>query len=133
MEPRRSWPPGERRRAGLRPPGGRGGREPGGGPGAGREFRGGPPWRKTMASKQKITINQPQAIPLDRLRISDANVRRVKPGESVAEMADSITRRGLVHNLNVRPILASEGHATSRKTAAKGKREETPSEHRGGL
>lgn len=33
-----------------------------------------------MASKQKIILNQPQAIPLDRLRLSEANVRRVKTG-----------------------------------------------------
>jgi ParB family chromosome partitioning protein len=65
-----------------------------------------------MASKQKITLNQPQAIPLDRLRLSDANVRRVRPGESVAELADSIARRGLLQNLNVRPILDSEGNGT---------------------
>ena len=58
-----------------------------------------------MASKQKITLDQPQAIPLDRLRLSDANVRRIKPGQSVTELADSIARRGLLHNLNVRPIL----------------------------
>lgn len=65
-----------------------------------------------MASKQKITLDQPQAIPLDRLRLSDANVRRIKPGQSVAELADSIARRGLLHNLNVRPILDSEGNPT---------------------
>ncbi|WP_422060787.1 ParB/RepB/Spo0J family partition protein [Sphingopyxis sp.] len=65
-----------------------------------------------MASKQKITLDQPQAIPLDRLRLSDANVRRVRPGESVAELADSIARRGLLHNLNVRPILDGEGKGT---------------------
>src|SRR3546814_17183308 len=113
MEPRRSWPPGERRRAGLRPPGGRGGREPGGGPGAGSEFRGGPPWRKTMASKQKITLNQPQAIPLDRLRLSDANVRRVKHGDAVAEQAERIARRGRPPTMHVRPILDHEGNATA--------------------
>lgn len=65
-----------------------------------------------MASKQKITLDQPQAIPLDRLRLSGANVRRIKPGQSVAELADSIARRGLLHNLNVRPILDSEGNPT---------------------
>lgn len=65
-----------------------------------------------MASKQKITLDQPQAIPLDRLRLSDANVRRIKPGQSVAELADSIARRGLLHNLNVRPILDSQGNPT---------------------
>ncbi|HET6525441.1 MULTISPECIES: ParB/RepB/Spo0J family partition protein [unclassified Sphingopyxis] len=65
-----------------------------------------------MASKQKIILSQPQAIPLDRLRLSKANVRRVKPDASVAQLADSIARRGLLHNLNVRPILDSEGNVT---------------------
>src|SRR3546814_4048790 len=82
-----------------------------------------------MASKQKITLNQPQAIPLDRSRLSDANVRRVKPGESVAELADSIARRGLLHNLNVRPILDSEGNATGDYEVPAGGRRIRSEEH----
>lgn len=61
---------------------------------------------------QKITLSPSRDIPFDRLRLSAANVRRVKPDEGIANLADDIARRGLLHNLNVRPILDPEGQET---------------------
>ncbi|WP_432769510.1 MAG: ParB N-terminal domain-containing protein [Sphingopyxis sp.] len=61
---------------------------------------------------QKITLSPSRDIPFDRLRLSAANVRRVRPDEGIANLADDIARRGLLHNLNVRPILDAEGQET---------------------
>jgi ParB/RepB/Spo0J family partition protein len=62
--------------------------------------------RKLMARTQaKIILSPSRDIPLDRLQLSHANVRRVKPGETIPELAEDIARRGLLQSLNVRPIL----------------------------
>ncbi|MBL0916157.1 MAG: ParB N-terminal domain-containing protein, partial [Sphingopyxis sp.] len=59
-----------------------------------------------MARTQaKIILSPSRDIPLDRLQLSHANVRRVKPGETIPELAEDIARRGLLQSLNVRPIL----------------------------
>lgn len=63
-------------------------------------------------SQPKITLSPSRDIPFDRLRLSAANVRRVRPDEGIANLADDIARRGLLHNLNVRPILDGEGQET---------------------
>ena len=63
-------------------------------------------------SQPKITLSPSRDIPFDRLRLSAANVRRVRPDEGIANLADDIARRGLLHNLNVRPILDTEGRET---------------------
>ena len=41
--------------------------------------------------------------------LSQANVRRVKAGVSVEELAESIARRGLIQSLHVRPVLDADG------------------------
>lgn len=63
-------------------------------------------------SQPKITLSPSRDIPFDRLRLSAANVRRVRPDEGIANLADDIARRGLLHNLNVRPILDADGQET---------------------
>ena len=67
-----------------------------------------------MASAvQKIAALQvPREIPLNKLVLSQANVRRVNAGVSIEDLADDIARRGLLHNLNVRPLLDGEGQET---------------------
>ena len=66
-----------------------------------------------MASAiQKIALNASRDIPFNRLVLSQSNVRRVKSGLSIAELARDIERRGLLQSLNVRPVLNGEGAET---------------------
>src|SRR3546814_555360 len=43
---------------------------------------------------------------------SQTNVRRVKAGVSIEDLAESIARRGLLQSLNVRPVLDADGVET---------------------
>lgn len=61
---------------------------------------------------QKITLSGSRDIPFDKLVLSQANVRRVKTGVSIGELADDIIRRTLLQSLNVRPILDGDGQET---------------------
>ncbi|MDT3377360.1 ParB/RepB/Spo0J family partition protein [Labrys neptuniae] len=61
---------------------------------------------------RKITLSSSRDIPFNKLVLSQANVRRVKAGISIEELADSIVRRGLIQSLHVRPILDAEGVET---------------------
>jgi ParB family chromosome partitioning protein len=65
-----------------------------------------------MASVQKITLSASRDIPFNKLVLSQANVRRVKAGVSVEELADDIARRTLLQSLSVRPVLDAEGNET---------------------
>ena len=47
----------------------------------------------------KITLVSARDIALDKLVASDANVRRVKAGVSVEDLAEDIARRGLLQSL----------------------------------
>ena len=58
---------------------------------------------------QKITLSPSRDIPFDKLVLSQSNVRRIKAGVSVEELAEDIARRGLLQGLNVRPVLDAEG------------------------
>ncbi len=60
----------------------------------------------------KITLNQSQNIPFDKLVLSQSNVRRVKHGVTIEHLANDIERRGLLTGLNVRPILDEDGNET---------------------
>ena len=64
-----------------------------------------------MAAKPKLVLTSPTSIPLDKLVLSDANVRQVNAGISIEALAESIARRGLLQSLSVRPILDAEGEA----------------------
>jgi ParB family chromosome partitioning protein len=66
-----------------------------------------------MASAiQKITLSSSRDIPFNKLVLSQANVRRVKAGVSIEELAESIARRGLIQSLHVRPVLDAESKET---------------------
>ncbi|GBQ91182.1 ParB-like domain-containing protein [Acetobacter nitrogenifigens DSM 23921 = NBRC 105050] len=66
-----------------------------------------------MASAiQKITLSPSRDIPFNRLVLSQSNVRRVKAGQSIDELAADIARRGLLQSLNVRPVLDADGAET---------------------
>jgi ParB family transcriptional regulator, chromosome partitioning protein len=61
---------------------------------------------------QKITLSSSRDIPFNKLVLSQSNVRRVKAGVSIEELAEDIARRTLLQSLNVRPILDTEGVET---------------------
>jgi len=61
---------------------------------------------------QKITLSSARDIPFNKLVLSQSNVRRVKAGVSIEELAESIARRGLIQSLHVRPVLDADGTET---------------------
>lgn len=68
----------------------------------------------TMAKNaiQKIAMNAAENIPYDKLMLSQKNVRRIKDGVSIEQLAEDIGRRKLIQSLNVRPVLDGEGEET---------------------
>lgn len=62
----------------------------------------------------KIVLGSVQDIPLDQLVLSQANVRRIKAGVSVEDLAEDIARRGLLSALAVRPVRDAAGADTGR-------------------
>lgn len=68
---------------------------------------------RTMATAiQKITLASSRDIPFNKLVLSQSNVRRVKAGVSLDDLAASIARRGLIQSLHVRAVLDGEGQET---------------------
>ncbi|HEY3838124.1 MAG TPA: ParB/RepB/Spo0J family partition protein [Bryobacteraceae bacterium] len=63
-------------------------------------------------AKTKLVLNDVRSIPLNKLVASAANVHRIKNGISVEELASDIAHRGLLQNLNVRPVLDDDGEET---------------------
>jgi ParB family chromosome partitioning protein len=61
---------------------------------------------------QKITLSASRDIPFDRLVLSQSNVRRVKAGVSIEELAADIARRTLLQSITVRPVLDEAGAET---------------------
>ena len=49
---------------------------------------------------QNVTLSPSRDIAFDRLVLSQSNVRRIKSGMSVEELAEDIARRGLLQSLN---------------------------------
>jgi len=65
-------------------------------------------------SPKKLSLSPSRDIPFDLLELSQSNVRRIKAGVSIGELADDIVRRTLLQSLNVRPIVDEEGQETGR-------------------
>ena len=63
---------------------------------------------------QKVTLSPSRDIPFNKLVLSQSNIRRIKAGISVEELAEDIARRGLLQSLNVRPILGDDGSETGK-------------------
>lgn len=61
---------------------------------------------------QKITLSPSRDIPFNKLLLSQSNVRRVKAGVSVEQLAEDIARRGLLQGLSVRPVTDQAGVET---------------------
>jgi ParB family chromosome partitioning protein len=60
----------------------------------------------------KITLSASRDIPFNKLVLSQSNVRRVKAGVSIEELAEDIAWRSLLQSLNVRPVLDGDGKET---------------------
>ena len=66
------------------------------------------------APAQKLALTAPETIPLDKLSIHDGNVRQIKAGISIENLAADIARRGLLQSLSVRPLIDDAGAETGR-------------------
>jgi len=61
---------------------------------------------------QKITLSASRDIPFNKLILSQSNVRRIKAGVSIEELAEDIGRRTLLQSLTVRPVRDADGVET---------------------
>src|SRR5947208_9606350 len=59
-----------------------------------------------------LVLSSSRDIPFNRLVLSQANVRRIKAGVSIEELAEDIARRTLLQSLTVRPVLDDDGVET---------------------
>jgi len=60
----------------------------------------------------KLTLSASRDIPFNKLVLSQSNVRSIKTGVSIEELAEDIARRTLLQSLNVRAVLDGEGAET---------------------
>src|ERR1700749_2288727 len=65
-----------------------------------------------MTKVQKITLSPSRDIPFNKLVLSQSNVRHVKAGISIDQLAESIAQRTLLQSLNVRAVVDGEGNET---------------------
>ena len=63
-------------------------------------------------SVQKIALSQSRDIPFDKLVLSQSNVRHVKAGVDIEQLAADIGRRTLLQSLTVRPVFDEHGTQT---------------------
>jgi ParB family chromosome partitioning protein len=63
-------------------------------------------------SQPKIALSESRGIPFNKLVLSQFNVRRVKAGVAIEELAEDIARRTLLQSLTVRPVLDESGAET---------------------
>ena len=68
--------------------------------------------KPTKSSSSKIALSASRDIPFDRLVLSQSNVRRIKAGVAIEELAEDIARRTLLQSLTVRPVLDEHGAET---------------------
>ncbi len=60
----------------------------------------------------KLVLSSSRDIPFNKLLLSQSNVRRIKAGVSIEELAEDIARRTLLQSITVRPVLDGEGAET---------------------
>lgn len=63
---------------------------------------------------EKVVIDQAENIPFNLLDLSQKNVRQVKNGVTIPDLAGDIALRGLLQSLNVRPKSGEDGKETGR-------------------
>ena len=61
---------------------------------------------------QMIALSTSRDIPFNKLVLSQSNVRRIKAGVAIEELAEDIARRTLLQSLTVRPMLDGDGNET---------------------
>jgi ParB family chromosome partitioning protein len=69
-------------------------------------------------SSPKLKLSVSRDIPLNKLVLSQANVRQIKAGVSIEELAEDIARRTLLQGLTVRPVLDEAGAESGRRFRA---------------
>ena len=65
-----------------------------------------------MVAPKKIALSPSRDIPFNKLCLSQANVRHIKAGVSIEELADDIARLGPLQGLNVRAVIDADGNET---------------------
>ena len=60
----------------------------------------------------KMRLSVSRDIPFNKLVLSQSNVRRIKAGVAIEELAEDIARRTLLQSLTVRPVLDDKGAET---------------------
>jgi ParB family transcriptional regulator, chromosome partitioning protein len=61
----------------------------------------------------KMRLSVSRDIPFNKLVLSQSNVRRIKAGVAIEELAEDIARRTLLQSLTVRPVLDDDGAETA--------------------
>src|ERR1700716_1552246 len=61
---------------------------------------------------QKIKLSPSRDIPFNKLVLSQSNVRRVKAGVSIEQLAESFALRTLLQSLSVRAVVDADGQET---------------------
>lgn len=68
--------------------------------------------RPKANGKALIVLHLSKDIPLNKIRLSDANVRSIFDQAEIDSLAESIAHRGLLQSLNVRSVLDGDGNDT---------------------
>jgi len=63
-------------------------------------------------SNPKLTLSVSRDIPFDKLVLSQSNVRRIKAGVGIEDLAEDIARRTLLQSLTVRAVVDGDGNET---------------------
>lgn len=63
-------------------------------------------------SNPKLALSVSRDIPFDKLVLSQSNVRRIKAGVGIEELAEDIARRTLLQSLTVRAVVDANGNET---------------------
>jgi ParB family chromosome partitioning protein len=63
-------------------------------------------------SAQRIQLSASRDIPFNKLVLSQANVRWIKAGVSIGELAEDIARRTLLQSITVWPVFDDQGAET---------------------
>lgn len=66
------------------------------------------------AKIEKITLSRARDIPFDKLVLSSRNVRRLRAGVSIEDLAGDIARRTLLQSLSVRAAIGKDGRPTDK-------------------
>lgn len=67
---------------------------------------------RTAKKKTPVALSASRDIPFDRLVLSQSNVRKIRSGVSIEELAEDIAHRGLLQGLSVRAVVDADGNQT---------------------